>query len=104
MMVTTGGRDFSVSSASAMSKRPSLDNPISATRIHRVAEFDRHQFRHVGVDHVAGLHHLALLHEVLDEIDGPFGHTLRQFLDGDGLRQDDLAQDLLCAAPGSSSA
>jgi hypothetical protein len=56
-----------------------------------VAEVGGDQFRGVGVDQVAGLHHLALLHEILDDVDGALGHALRQILDRDRLRQRDLA-------------
>jgi hypothetical protein len=58
---------------------------------HRVAEFLGDQFGSIGVDQIAGLHHLALLHHELDDIDRAFGHALRQFLDGDGLGQPHLA-------------
>ena len=53
------------------------------------------QLGRVGVDDVAGLQDLALLHEVLDHVDRALGHALRQFLDGDGLGQDHFAHDLL---------
>ena len=61
----------------------------------RVAELRSNQLGGVGVDHVAGLHDLALLHEEFDDVDGALGHALRQFLDGDGLGQYDFAHDLL---------
>ena len=67
----------------------------SATRRTVWPNSDGDQLGGVGVDHVAGLHHLALLHEELDDVDGAFGHALRQFLDGDGLRQHHFAHDLL---------
>jgi hypothetical protein len=57
-----------------------------------MAEFAGNEFGKVGVDDVARLHHLAFLHQVLDDVDGAFGHALRQFLNGDGLRQDHFAQ------------
>nr|CAI0340834.1 membrane hypothetical protein [Rhizobiaceae bacterium] len=60
-----------------------------------MAEFAGDEFGQVGVDQIAGLHHLAFLHQVLDDVDGAFGHALRQFLNGDGLRQHDLARNLL---------
>ncbi len=59
-----------------------------------MTEFRRDEFGKVGVDDVARLHHLAFLHQVLDDVDGAFGHALRQFLNGDGFRQDDFAHDL----------
>src|SRR5690606_1656228 len=60
-----------------------------------VAEFRCDQFGRIGVDDVAGLHHLPLLHEELDDIDRAFRHALGQFLDGDRLRNGDFAHDLL---------
>ena len=41
----------------------------------RVAEFGGDQLGRVGVDHVAGLHDLALLHEELDDVDRAFRHA-----------------------------
>ena len=38
--------------------------------------------------------HLALLHQHADDIDTALRHAVREFLDGDRLRQDDLAEDL----------
>ena len=59
-----------------------------------MAEFAGNDFSKVGINDVAWLHHLAFLHQVLDHIDRPFGHTLRQLLNGDGFRQDHFAHDL----------
>ncbi len=59
-----------------------------------VAEFGGDQLGEIGIDHIAGLHHLPFLHQVLDHIDRAFGHALRQFLNGDGFRQHNLAQNL----------
>lgn len=61
----------------------------------RMAEFAGDDFGKVGVDDVARLHHLAFLHQVLDDVDGAFGHALRQLLNGDGLGQNHLAGDFL---------
>ena len=44
--------------------------------VDRVAELGGDQFGGVGVDHVAGLHDLALLHEELDDVDRALGHAL----------------------------
>ncbi len=60
-----------------------------------VAEFAGDEFSQVGIDQIAGLHHLAFLHQVLDDVDGAFGHALRQFLNRDGFRQNDFARNLL---------
>ncbi len=59
-----------------------------------VAEFAGDDFSQIGINDVAGLHHLAFLHQVLDHVDRPFGHPLREFLDGDGFRQLHFAHDL----------
>ncbi len=61
----------------------------------RVAEFAGDELREIGVDQVAGLHHLAFLHQEFDDVDRALGHALRQFLNRDGFRQDDFAGDLL---------
>ncbi len=45
----------------------------------RVAEFAGDELREIGVDQVAGLHHLAFLHQELDDVDRALGHALRQF-------------------------
>ena len=60
-----------------------------------MTEFAGHQFRGVGIDHVAGLHHLALFHEELHDVDGALGHTVGELLDGDRFRQNHLAGDFL---------
>src|SRR5690606_11284678 len=41
-----------------------------------VAKLNGNQFSSIRIDHVAGLHHLALFHEELDQIYGTLGHTL----------------------------
>jgi hypothetical protein len=62
---------------------------------HRVAHFGGNQFGGVGIDHVAGLQDLALLHEELDDVDRPLRHAVGEILDGDRFRQRHLARDLL---------
>ena len=62
---------------------------------HRVAEFRRDQLGGIRVKHVAGLHHLALLHEILDDVHRALGHAVGEFLDGDRLGQHHFAHDLL---------
>ena len=59
-----------------------------------VAEFLGDELGGVGVDHVVDLHHLALLHQKLDDVDGALGHAVGEFLDGDRLRDRDLADEL----------
>ena len=93
-MVTTGGRGRRSSGWSGDVEQAFLDVGLGDAA-HGVAEFGGDQLGRVGVDHVAGLHDLALLHEELDDVDGALRHALRQFLDGDRLRQDHFAHDLL---------
>ena len=62
---------------------------------HRMAEFLGDQLGGVGVDDVRDLEHLPLLHEQLDHVDGTLGHAVGEFLDGDGLRDRHLADELL---------
>ncbi len=93
MMVTTGGRGTSVAGSSAASNRPSSTSD-SATRLHRVAEFLGDELGGVGVDRVGDLQHLALLHQQLDHVRAALGHAVGELLDGDGLRNGDLADEL----------
>ena len=59
-----------------------------------VAEFLGDELGGVGVDHVVDLRHLALLHQQLDHVDRALGHAVGEFLDGDRLRNRDLADEL----------
>ena len=61
---------------------------------HGVAKLFGDQLRGIGVDRIGDLHHVTLLHQDADHVDAAFGHAVGQFLDGDGLRDDDLARDL----------
>ena len=63
--------------------------------LRRMAEFLHDEFRRVGVEHIGDFMHRALLHQILDEIDGALRHAVRQFLDRDRFRNDDLASDFL---------
>ena len=63
-----------------------------------VAQLFRDQLRCVGVDHVGDLHHLALLHQFLDEIDSTHGHAGGEILHGDGFRDRHVAHDAVAAA------
>ena len=80
MIVTTGGRDFEILRLVGDVEQAFLDVGLGDAA-DRVAEFGGDQFGGVGVDHVARLQDLALLHEELDDIDRTLGHALRQFLD-----------------------
>ena len=59
-----------------------------------VAEFLGDELGGVGVDHVGDLRHLALLHQQLDHVDRALGHAVGELLDGDRLRDRDLADEL----------
>ncbi len=59
-----------------------------------MAEFFSNKLRHIGIDHVARLHHLALLHQVLDDIDRTFGHALCKFLKRNGFRNGHFTRNL----------
>ena len=59
--------------------------------LHRMAEFFRNNLRRIGIDHIRDLHHLALLHQKADQIDGTFRHAVREFLDRDRFRNRDFA-------------
>ena len=61
----------------------------------RVAEFGGDQLGSIGIDHVAGLHDLALLHEEFDDIDRALRHALRQLLNRDRLGKGHIARNLL---------
>ena len=67
----------------------------------RVAHFLGDELRRVGVDHIGDLVHVALLHQQADHVDAALRHAVGEFLNGDGLGQDDFARDffLLLAAP-----
>ena len=59
-----------------------------------MAEFGDHQLGGVGVDGLVDGRHHAHLHQRLDDVDAALGHAVGEFLDGDGLRHDDVAHDL----------
>ena len=59
-----------------------------------MAEFFGDQLGGIGINHVGDLDHLALFHQETDHVYRAFGHTVGQFLDGDGFRNDDLAGNL----------
>ncbi len=63
--------------------------------LRRVTEFLNDQLGGIGVDDVGDLMHRALLHQILDEVDGALRHAVRQFLDRDGFGYDHLARDFL---------
>ncbi len=60
-----------------------------------MAEFFGNELSRIGVDKIAGLHHLAFLHQEFDDVDGTLGHTLSELLYGDRFRQNDFTSDFL---------
>ena len=83
-MVTTGGRGYERRRIVDGVEQAFLDVGFGDA-LDGVAEFLGDQLGGVGVDHVGDLHHLALLHQQLDDVDGALGHAVGEFLDGDGL-------------------
>ena len=93
MMVTTGGRGCRSSGVGHVEQ--ALLDVGRGDAADRVAEFGSDQLGRVGVDHVGDLHHLALLHEELDDVDGALRHAVGELLHGDRLRDHHVADDLL---------
>ncbi len=77
-----------------MSNRPSSTS-AAATRLTVWPSSSAIELRGIGVDHVGDLVHRALLHQQSDHVDRAFGHAVGEFLDGDGFRDDHLADQLL---------
>ena len=94
MMVTTGARGNEIARNVRDVEEAFFDVGVGHA-LDRVAEFAGEKLGQIGVDNVAGGHHLTLLHQIFDEIHGAFGHALRQFLNGNGFGQDDFAGNLL---------
>jgi hypothetical protein len=92
MTVTTGGRG-TVSSAVDFALDAQFDIGFRDAA-HAVAEFGDNQLGRVGVDRLGDGRHHAHAHQRLDHIAAALGHTLGQFLHGDGFRQHDVADDL----------
>ena len=66
----------------------------SETRRDRMSELLGDQLGGVGIDHVGDLMHLAVLHQIFDDVDAPLGHAVGELLNGDDLGDHDLALDL----------
>src|SRR3546814_10405562 len=60
-----------------------------------VTELADHQFGGIGIDGLVDGRHDAHLHQRLDDVDAALGHATGEFLHGDGLGNDDVAQHLL---------
>ncbi len=63
--------------------------------LRRVAELTHDELGRIGVDHIVDLVHGALLHEQLDDVHGALRHAVGELLDGNDLRDDDFAHDLI---------
>ena len=61
--------------------------------LRRMAEIGDDEFGGVGVERRVRRHHLALFHQLTDEIDRAHGHALGEFLHRNRLRNDDFAND-----------
>ena len=66
----------------------------SPTAVHAPDSILGDELGGVGVDHVVDLHHLALLHQQLDDVDGTLGHAVGEIGDADELWNRDLADQL----------
>src|SRR5829696_8640060 len=69
--------------------------------LHGVAELLGDELRGIGVDRVGDLEQLALLHQEADHVDGALRHAVRELLDRDRLRDNDLAGELLLRLGGA---
>ena len=61
----------------------------------RMPELLGDQLGGIGVDHVGDLVHLAVFHQIFDDVDATLGHAVGELLNGDRLRHHDLALNLL---------
>ena len=59
-----------------------------------VAELFGDQLGGIGIDHVGDLVHRALFHQQANNVDRAFRHAVGEFLDVDGFRDDDFADQL----------
>ena len=59
-----------------------------------VSELGDEELGGVGIDDLVDRRHHPHAHQRLDHVDPALGHAVRQFLNGDGLGDDDLAHDL----------
>ena len=48
----------------------------------------------IGIDHIGDLVHLAVFHQVLDDVDAALGHAVGELLDGDDFRDHHVALNL----------
>ena len=61
---------------------------------HSMPEFLGDELGGIGVDHIGDLVHVAVLHQVLDDVDASLGHAVGKLLNGDDLGDHDLALNL----------
>src|SRR5690606_35247755 len=67
--------------------------------LYSVAKVGGDEFGRISIELVALLHHLALAHHELDDVGHADGHTVGEFLNRDGFRDNDFALDLFALAP-----
>ena len=60
-----------------------------------MAELLGDELGRVSIDHVGDLMHLAVLHQVFDDVDAPHGHAVGELLDRDRVGDHDLALNFL---------
>ena len=70
--------------------------------LNSVAHFFCDELRSISINHVRDLMHLTLAHQQTDHIHAAFRHAVGEFLNGDRLRNDDLAGDLFLRFVGLS--
>ena len=59
-----------------------------------VAHFLGDDLGEIGIDHIVDRMHLALLHQIFNDVDGALGHAVGEFLNGDRFRNDHFAERL----------
>ena len=62
---------------------------------HDMAELLGDELSGIGIDHIGDLVHLAVFHQVLDDVDAALGHAVGELLDGDDFRDHHVALNLL---------
>ena len=91
MTVTTGGRDTSCVVV-VVGALQAFEHVGFGDALDGVAIFGGDQFGGVGVDHVVGRRHHAVLHQHLDDVDGAARHAVGEFGDRDGFGNRDFAR------------
>ena len=60
----------------------------------RMPELLGDELGRVGIDHIGDLMHLAVLHQIFDDVDAALGHAVGEFLDGDDFGDHHVALNL----------